>query len=122
MNAAFGGWALSSIWCYNSGEPFSIISGLGTLNRAARSTTTNTADIGNTTLSALNVITNGVYMTGNGPYFISPSAINPADGRGAEFGSTFSGEVFSNPPEREPSAIPSAGCLPDPGSSPGTCR
>ena len=36
-------------------------------------------------------------MTGNGPYFISPSLINPVDGRGAEYGSTFSGEMFSNP-------------------------
>ena len=97
MNAVAGGWALSGIWSYSSGEPFSIISGLGTLNRAARSTTTNTANIGATTLSALNEVTNGVYMTGNGPYFISPSLINPTDGRGAEYGSTFAGEIFSNP-------------------------
>ena len=36
-------------------------------------------------------------MTGNGPYFVSPSLINPTDGRGAEYGSTFAGEMFSNP-------------------------
>ena len=38
MNAAAGGWAISGIWSYSSGEPYSIVSGLGTLNRAARST------------------------------------------------------------------------------------
>ena len=42
-------------------------------------------------------LTSGVFMTGNGPYFLSPSLINPVDGRGAEFGSTFPGEVFFNP-------------------------
>ena len=31
MNAVAGGWAISGIWTYSSGEPFSIISGLGTL-------------------------------------------------------------------------------------------
>jgi hypothetical protein len=97
MNAVAGGWALSGIWSYSSGEPYSILSGLGTLNRAAQSYTTNTADIGVTTLSALNALTNGVFMTGNGPYFLSPTVINPVDGRGAEYGTTFSGEMFSDP-------------------------
>ena len=97
MNLIAGGWALSGIWSYYSGEPFSIISGLGTLNRAARSTTTNTASIETaTTLSALNNLTNGVYMTGNGPYFISPSVID-SSGRGAEYGSSFTGEMFFDP-------------------------
>ncbi len=97
MNLIAGGWALSGIWVYNSGEPYSIISGLGTLNRAARSTTTNTASIAvPTTLGALSNVTNGVYMTGSGPYFVSPSVIN-SDGRGAEYGSSFSGELFYNP-------------------------
>ncbi|HEY3840348.1 MAG TPA: TonB-dependent receptor, partial [Bryobacteraceae bacterium] len=98
MNLIAGGWAISGIWVYNSGEPFSVISGLGTLNRAARSSTTNTASIAtNTTLSALNNVTNGVYMTGNGPYFVNPSIINPADGRAAEYGSSFNGELFFDP-------------------------
>ena len=98
VNLAIGGWAMSGIWSYNSGEPFSILSGIGTLNRAVRSTATNTASIATpTTLEALNKLTNGVYMTGNGPYFISPSVINPADGRGAEYGTSFSGELFYDP-------------------------
>ena len=97
MNHVLGGWAVSGIWSYISGEPFSVISGLGTLNRAARSATTNTASVNGTTLGALNNVTSGVYMTGNGPYFISPSVINPQDGRGAEFDRTFADEVFFNP-------------------------
>ncbi len=89
---------MSGIWSYNSGEPFSILSGLGTLNRAARSTATNTVDVASSeTLPVLNTLTNGVYMTGTGPYFVSPTVINPADGRGAEYGGTFNGEVFFNP-------------------------
>jgi hypothetical protein len=97
MNRVLGGWAVAGIWSYISGEPFSVISGLGTLNRAARSGTTNTASVNGTTLGALNNVTSGVYMTGNGPYFISPSVINQQDGRGAEFDRTFDGEVFFNP-------------------------
>ena len=45
----------------------------------------------------LNTDTSGVYMTGAGPYFVSPSVINPVDGRGAEYGTTFPGEVFFDP-------------------------
>jgi hypothetical protein len=97
MNGVLGGWTLSGIWSYQSGSPFSVLSSLGTLNRATRSAATNTASVNGTTLGALNTDTSGVYMTGTGPYFVSPSAINPVDGRGAEFGTTFPGEVFFNP-------------------------
>ena len=97
-NLVIGGWAISGIWTYNSGPPYSIVSGLGTLNRAARSTTTNTASLASaTTIGALYDVTNGVYMTGKGPYFVNPSIVNPADGRGAEYGSSFSGELFYDP-------------------------
>lgn len=96
-NRILGGWALSGIWSYTSGSPFSILSGIGTLNRAARSSATNTANVNGTDLAALQKLTSGVYMTGNGPYFVSPSVINPVDGRGAEYGSTFNGEAFFNP-------------------------
>ena len=37
-NNLIGGWAISGIWAYQSGSPYSILSGYGTLNRAARST------------------------------------------------------------------------------------
>jgi hypothetical protein len=96
-NAIAGGWAVSGIWTYEAGSPYSVISGLGTLNRGSRSTSTNTASVNGTTGDQLKDLTSGVYMTGTGPYFLSPSLINPADGRGAEFGSTFPGELFFNP-------------------------
>jgi hypothetical protein len=96
-NALAGGWALSGIWIYESGSPYSIVSGIGTLNRSTRSTTTNTASINGTSGDQLKNLTSGVYMTGNGPYFVDPSIINPADGRAAEFGSTFPGQIFFNP-------------------------
>jgi hypothetical protein len=106
MNAVLGGWALSGIWSYQSGSPYSILSGYGTLNRGGRSTSTNTASVYGTDGSTLQSLTSGVYMTSNGPYFISPSIVNvlsssnPAgDGRGtAPAGSApFSGQVFYNP-------------------------
>jgi hypothetical protein len=95
-NAIVGGWALSGIWTYESGAPYSVLSGIGSLNRAGRSAATNTASINGTTGGQLHNL-DGLFMTGNGPYFISPSVFNPADGRAAEFGSTFPGEVFFNP-------------------------
>jgi len=98
MNTVLGGWALAGIWSYQSGSPYSILSGYGTLNRAARSTATNTASVNGTTLSQLESLTSGVYMTGNGPYFLSPTLIG-ADGRGAAAPGTapFAGQVFFNP-------------------------
>lgn len=78
LNEVIGGWTYSGIWQYSSGIPFSIFSGRGTFNRAARSVV-NTAD---TTLTKgqLDQVT-GFFMTGNGPYFVSPSVIGQ-DGRG----------------------------------------
>ena len=97
-NAVIGGWSLSGIWAYNSGSPYSILSGYGTLNRSARSTGTNTASIAGIDGATLQSLTDGVFMTGNGPYFLLPTLIN-TDGRGAaQAGSApFSGEVFYNP-------------------------
>ena len=98
-NNLIGGWAISGIWAYQSGSPYSILSGYGTLNRSARSTSTNTASVAGTGGSALQALTSdGVYMTGNGPYFVSPTIIN-TDGRGAAQAGAdpFSGEVFYNP-------------------------
>ncbi len=97
-NTVFGGWALSGIWSYQSGSPYSILSGYGTYNRGIRSTSTNTASVNGTTLGTLNPLTNGVFMTGTGPYFLSPTLIG-ADGRGASAPGTapFAGQIFSNP-------------------------
>jgi hypothetical protein len=95
MNYVVGGWNLSGILTSESGSPFSILSGRGTFNRAGRSTL-NTV---NTSLNRdqLEAIT-GLFWTGNGPYFVSPSAIN-TDGRGAatDGAAPFNGQVFFNP-------------------------
>jgi hypothetical protein len=106
MNAILGDWAISGIWSYHSGQPYSILSTYGTFNRSARSTNTNTASISGVGGSALKDLTDQVFMTGNGPYFISPSLINiktasnpTGDGRGASQAGTapFAGQIFSNP-------------------------
>ncbi len=96
--ALLGDWAVSGIWSYQSGSPFSILSGRGTLNRAARSASTNTASVRETDWSTLKELAGGVFMTGNGPYFVSPAVIG-ADGRGAAAAGSapFSGQVFYNP-------------------------
>jgi hypothetical protein len=75
-----------------------VLSTYGTLNRAARSLATNTASVNGTTLGQLAPLAEGVFMTGNGPYFLSPSLIG-ADGRGAaQAGSpAFAGQLFFNP-------------------------
>jgi hypothetical protein len=88
-------WALSGFWTLQSGAPISLQSGRGTLNRPARSgqNTVNTT----LTQSQLNNLS-GVFMTGNGPYFISPSVIGPTGtGAAADGQAPFSGQVFFNP-------------------------
>ncbi len=96
LNRLIGGWTFSPIIVWQSGAPFSILSGRGTLNREARSYY-NTA---NTTLTGdqLNSVVK-FQMTGNGPMIVSTSAINPADGTGvnADGEPAFKGQVFSNP-------------------------
>jgi hypothetical protein len=99
-NQVIGGWNVSGIFTSESGTVFSILSGRGTFNRAGRSGL-NTV---NTSLNRdqLNAVT-GFFMTGNGPYFVSPSVIN-SDGRGAatDGSAPFQGQVFFNP---DPGAI-----------------
>ena len=95
LNRVIGGWTVSSDMTWQSGAPFSILSGYGTFNRAGRSYYNTAA----TTLqgSALfNVVK--YQMTGNGPMMITPGAIN-TDGSGvaAAGDPAFAGEAFSNP-------------------------
>jgi hypothetical protein len=96
LNRVIGGWIVSNSMTWQSGAPFSILSGRGTLNRAARSYY-NTADT-SLNQAALNQVV-GFRMTGNGPMIVSPSAINPADGTGvnADGDPAFKGQVFFNP-------------------------
>jgi hypothetical protein len=95
LDRVIGGWTVASEMTWQSGAPFSITSGYGTLNRGARSyynTAVSTAQGG--TLS--NIVK--YQMTGNGPMIIAPAAIN-TDGSGvASPGDpAFTGQVFFNP-------------------------
>jgi hypothetical protein len=93
-----GGWTVSTVWSWNSGAPFSILSGRGTLNRSSGTRSYyNTADT-SLNMSQLAGIVK-FQMTGNGPYMIPPSAINPNDGTGVngDGNPPFPGQVFFNP-------------------------
>jgi len=101
MNATLGGWALSGIWSYSSGAPYSVLSAYGTLNRVGNATE-HISDVNNTASVYGPVgpsLTSGVWKTGDTVYFVNPSVINPADGRAAaQAGSApFAGQVFFNP-------------------------
>lgn len=96
VNRIVGGWAISGLMTYQSGNPFSILSERGTLNRAARSGGTNTAT-SNLDFSQLQqIVTQRV--TGGGPFIISAAALG-ADGRGvgADGAAAFTGQAFFNP-------------------------
>jgi hypothetical protein len=99
-----GGWRISGIFGAQSGQAFSLLTGSatsgalayrGTLNRSGRSGN----ETVNTTLTGSQLQDLFQFrMTGNGPYFVAPSAIG-ADGRAvAPDGSApFNGQVFFNP-------------------------
>lgn len=89
---------MSAVSSWNSGAPFSILSGRGTLNRSSGSRSYyNTADTSLTMAQLSSTVK--FQMTGNGPYMISQSAINPADGTGVNNDGSppFTGQVFFNP-------------------------
>jgi len=98
VNHVIGNWSVSGIWNRQSGNPYSILSGYGTLNRGARSTTTNTASVAGATMEQLSPLTSGIYKTDTNIYFLSPTLLN-SDGRGtAQTGANaFAGQVFYNP-------------------------
>jgi hypothetical protein len=95
-NRFLGGWTFGDVWVWQSGAPFSILSGRGTLNREARSYY-NTATTSLTESQLAGIV--GFQMTANGPMIIAPSAINPADGSGvnADGEAAFQGQAFFNP-------------------------
>jgi len=98
LNPVLSGWQTSGIFTLQSGQPFSVCSGIGTFNRN-NNLATNTCNTADTTLtgSQLNQILN-FQMTGNGPYFVSQSALN-ASGQAAVAGGTpFTGQVFTTAP------------------------
>jgi hypothetical protein len=97
LNRVLGGWTLGSTMVWQSGAPFSILSGYGTLNRSSGGRSyyngANTTLQGSALFSAVHF-----QMTGNGPFMLPQSAINPADGTGVnQGGPAFAGELFFNP-------------------------
>ena len=96
LSRLVSGWSVSGFLTSQSGTPFSILSERGTLNRAARSSGTNTA-IALASKPELDKLLQ-LRMTGIGPYFVAASAIGP-DGRAvAPDGSApFQGQVFFHP-------------------------
>jgi hypothetical protein len=98
MNKVIEGWSLGGIMSWQSGAPFSILSGYGTLNRSDGSRSYyNTADTA-LTMSQLSSVVK-FQMTGNGPYIITQGAINPDDGTGTNSVGEpgYTGQVFTNP-------------------------
>lgn len=96
INRVIGGWTASGIVTYQSGSPYSIVSQFGTLNRGGSRATYNTVD---TLTGKIPSGTTGFFMTGNGPYFVNPSAVDPNTGLGVQqFGDApFNGQVFADP-------------------------
>jgi hypothetical protein len=93
-----GGWSVSQNMTWQSGSPFSILSGYGTLNRESGSRSSYNAAVANVGGSKLKDIVK-FQMTPTGPYMIKQSAINPNDGTGVSDAadSPFAGQVFFNP-------------------------
>jgi hypothetical protein len=95
LKQAIDGWSVSGFGVLQTGSPVSIFSARGTLNRGARSGNNSVDTSAN--LSALHQAT-GLFMTGNGPYWLDPSHIGP-DTRGvaADGSAPFPGQIFFNP-------------------------
>ena len=98
LNQVLGGWSVSGIMVWQSGAPFSILSSRGTLNRLGGDRSYNNTAVSTLTKGQLDPLLQ-LRMTGDGPYFIAASAINPQDftGVAADGEAPFSGQVFSHP-------------------------
>ena len=97
LSRIVGGWTTGGLVTWQTGAPFSILSLRGTLNRGANRAAQATASTSLTGDQLKDVV--GFYMTGDGPYFVNPSAINPRDRRGTtqEGQPVFTGQAFFNP-------------------------
>ncbi|HMV48068.1 MAG TPA: TonB-dependent receptor, partial [Blastocatellia bacterium] len=100
LDRVVGGWQVSSIVHYQSGAPISILSARGTFNRTGLAGT----NPANSSLSRSQIRDLfGIVKQADGRvYYINPSAIDPATGRGVgpdNVGNTagFTGQVFFNP-------------------------
>ena len=95
LNRIVGGWGVGAFMTWQSGAPFSVNSGRGTLNRGGRSgNNTAVTTLNKSQLDQLLVFR----QTGNGPYFVNASAIG-TDGRavGPDGAAPFNGQAFTNP-------------------------
>ena len=90
------GWTVASILTWQTGAPFSILSGRGTLNRPGRSGQ-NTANTSLTKLELDRIVQ--FRMTDDGPFMIGAGAINPRDNSGVAIDGLdpFTGQVFFHP-------------------------
>lgn len=95
LDRIVGGWQVSSIVAWTSGNTLTFVDPRGTLNRAGRSARqTPNSNLTNDQIRDLI----GFFETPTGIYFINPAVIDPTTGRGANgFGQpTFAGQVFTN--------------------------
>lgn len=90
------GWTVASILVWQSGAPFSILSGRGTLNRPGRSVQ-NTANTSLTKQQLDHIVQ--FRMTDDGPFMIGAGAINPRDNSGVAIDGVepFTGQAFFHP-------------------------
>ena len=98
VNKVIEGWSLGGIMSWQSGAPFSILSGYGTFNRSDGTRSHyNTADTA-LTMSQLNRH-RAVSDDRQRSVMVAQSAINPNDGTGTNSTgeAPFTGQVFSNP-------------------------
>jgi hypothetical protein len=79
LSQIVSGWTTASIFTWQSGMPFSILSGLGTLNRSFRSLLDNTAYTTSTQQQIAGQL--GLYRSNGQVLLINPKFIGP-DGRG----------------------------------------
>jgi hypothetical protein len=95
LGGHLGGWSVSSVVRWQSGNPFSVVSKRGTLIRSQRSTQ-NTAS-STMTKDELDDLLE-FRMTDRGPFIAAESIIGP-DGRGvgADENIAFGGQAFFNP-------------------------
>jgi hypothetical protein len=95
LNKIAGGWGLSGFMVLQSGNPVSILSARGTLNRGARSGQ-NTVDV-TSTREQLAALT-GTFKMGNGVYWMNPSNIaSNTQGVSPDGTAPFAGQMFENP-------------------------
>jgi hypothetical protein len=97
LDRVLGGWTVGGDFTWQSGAPFSVLSGYGTLNRASSGRSYyNSADTNLQGSALFNAVS--FRMTGNGPLIVPPAAIN-TDGSGTNGPEDpqYNGEIFFNP-------------------------